>query len=147
MDLVLGIVEELRKEYGEVDLTFPYRHIAAVLDENYNVLTSGTNSDRPVSRTGSYTRHAEMDAILKFLDKGLGRSHRKIIIMVFKASKTGVLSISKPCRVCIGYFQWLEENGYVIKYIYYSDRGNVMVRKRPIELYEDPERHTTLQFK
>lgn len=126
----LSVVEEMKEKYINYDLSYDYRHITAILDDNFRILSIGTNTDRSVSRYGSYTRHSEMDSIIRFRRKYHNKKNKKHIktnkplnIFVIRVSVTGVLGLSKPCKLCMNYFSKLEKLGYKIKNIFYSEKN------------------------
>ena len=93
----------------------------------FNIISYGIN--KYDNKRGIGTTHSEEDAIYN-LPKAPTNKNKliNINIIVIKTSKTGILSLSKPCIHCILLMNTLpNKKGYIIKNIYYSDEnGNII---------------------
>ena len=110
---------------------------------NIHELARGVNSDRPCWKGCTYSRHAEMDALLGLKPN---RSKRKKVvdIVVIRVGPTGALKSSKPCQKCLKHMAKLK--GYRVRYIYYSESDGSITRKTFTELYHSSS-HTSTRFR
>ena len=67
----------------------------------------------------------------------------KIKILVVKTSKTGVISLSKPCDNCLKKLNNVP--GYIITHVYYTVNDGIIVKKLRDLLKE--ERHISKYFR
>ena len=92
-----------------------------------NILTYGSNYFLPENSIHN-SIHAEHDAINR-LPPVKTKKIVNVNLMVIRASKTGVLGMSKPCEHCIKMMliKGLEK-GYYISKIYYSDINGDLIK-------------------
>lgn len=64
-------------------------------------------------------------------------------LVVVKLNRSGAMSCSKPCFMCI---KMMIKSNYNIKHIYYSNDENTIIRTTVQELYESPK-HVSSRFR
>lgn len=82
--------------------------------------------------------HAEVDAIDKIRDIG---KFRKIFILVVRITKSGEITISKPCKSCIEKMNSFNCKNYKISRIYYSNKEGDIVKSSLDKLNIEPCKH------
>jgi len=93
----------------------------------------------------NYPDHAEKAAIdnlkkKRRIERKKRKSFTTVNILVIRFNKTGNLTSSKPCVHCIHDMLNLSD-GYRIKYVYYSEMGGIILKKKLTDLVKDPNMH------
>lgn len=106
---------------------------------------NSTNTDREFYSGCEYGMHAEMAALTKYSRHSKIYKSKKTStdLVVVKINRSGVMSCSKPCFMCI---KMMMKSNYNINYIYYSNDENTVVRTTVKELYESPK-HISSRFR
>lgn len=102
-----------------------HNHISFIVDnKNRNIITYMFNSYYN-SKVFPFSSHSEINSINKCIKLGnVIRNRPKVILIVVKLSKTGILGMSKPCYHCRLFINSNYENLNLIK-IYYSNKNNL----------------------
>lgn len=91
--------------------------------------------------------HAEQNAISKLVSIKNKKYLEDINILVIRLSKKNKLQSSKPCNNCIRYMKVVpSKKGYNIKYVYYSDSEENIIKTTINEL-EKEEQHYSRFFR
>ena len=116
-----------------VAIAIMLRAPSSVMLRVFYVITYGMNSYKNQEKDGK-TIHAECDAIRK-LPSRKNKSIKKINMLVIRTTKTGKLSMSKPCYNCImNMMRDAPKKGYKIEWIYYSDEEGNVVKEKLVNL-------------
>lgn len=106
---------------------------SSVMLRVFYVITYGMNSYKNQEKDGK-TIHAECDAIRK-LPSRKNKSIKRINMLVIRTSKTGKLSMSKPCYNCIiKMMNDAPKKGYKIEWIYYTNDEGIVIKEKLVNL-------------
>lgn len=102
-----------------------HNHVSFIIDnKNRNIITYMFNSYYN-SKVFPFSTHSEINSMTKYYRMAnLSKSRPKLILIVVKISKTGVLGMSKPCYHCRIYMNNNYDNLNLVK-IYYSNKNEL----------------------
>lgn len=92
-------LEEARRE--SLNSTHYKAKMGCILVKNGNIISKGFNKMRHTSNVNSKwnnSLHAEVDCLLKAINKGI--SVKNSTIYIYRESKKGLPALSKPCDYC-----------------------------------------------
>lgn len=111
------------------------------------VASTGFNNYRPIPGC-EYSRHAEMDAMLKLESNSKYRSckSKKVVnLLVIRVNSQGEFRDSRPCFKCMEHLAGMKYHR--IKYIYYSNQEGQIIRVKFSELYDRRLEYKTMRFR
>jgi deoxycytidylate deaminase len=125
-----------------------YIHSAALLpvkrrDRGNNNLIKGINSMRPnIFRVRS--THAEIDVLIKLLNHKISKlRYLKFILIVIRITKSGKLTMSRPCKHCL---EILSRSGIRIREVHYSTTEGTIANEKFSDLISSDNKHTSRGF-
>ncbi len=92
-----------------------YKHASAIIKGN-NVLSYGYNFNKL-----SFSRHAEIDACINYLNNTKSKTLKGLDIIVIRSNNDSIKS-SKPCKYCIDF---MRKKG--VRKVYYSNENGDIV--------------------
>ena len=118
-------------------------HIAVVMNNKYDIITSGVNH---VELKKSV--HAEIDAVSKLpYKKNKNKNKKRIILFVARLSKTSIIGESRPCWHClINAYKIALNKGYKIQYIIHSTSNQNLIKKKYIDIVNEPHQHISYHW-
>ena len=123
-----------------------YYHVACVLKDGQfdNILSIGINILGSDDENTSGI-HAEYDALRKLPPLKYKKKMPSINLLVLRLSKTNKIQSSKPCYKCVTMLNTVpKQQGYSLRYIYYSDGNGHIVRSTLSTLEKEEKHHTRL---
>lgn len=97
----------IRLAKKEAEKSIFYFRLGCIITKGKRVISTGHNSIR-YCKANSFknSRHAEMDAILKLLNKDKGLSHLAgATIYITRITPQGKTALAKPCKKCMALIQ------------------------------------------
>ena len=140
-----GIIKSLHTMYNQSN------HIAYIFNDKkniFNALSYGINMYDTQKNIGSRHKHSEAVAIDNLPILPNKKHLKQINILVIRTSMLGKIGMSKPCIKCILDMNTIpQKKGYIIKYIYYSDRDGQIIRTTVKELLNSQDFHISRYYK
>ena len=118
-------------------------HIAVLMYNTHDIISIGVNH----VKLNRHPIHAEIDACHK-LKPRKNKKTKRILILVFRLSKTNIVGESRPCLHCLMKMNIIaQKKGYKIHDIIYSTSNKTLVKERFIKLRHEKKQHITYYWK